>query len=212
MIKKVISKYLIVFPTLRSKLYRIWNRFLFWAKDVHFGRNLCVYDKIYIFGQGRIEIGDNFVFTSGDSINPICRNIRGTLYTMGPNAIIKIGDSVGLSSACIWAKERITIGNNVNIGGDCIIIDNDSHPHDFMKRRYEYVVNADISCYIELIPSKPIEIEDDVWIGARCIILKGVHIGARSIIAAGSVVFKDVPADVIAGGNPCQVIRKINVL
>ena len=60
-----------------------------------------------------------------------------------------------------------------------------------------------------MIPSAPINIEDDVWIGARCQILKGVHIGARSIIAAGSIVTKDIPSDVVAGGNPCRVIRSL---
>ena len=55
--------------------------------------------------------------------------------------------------------------------------------------------------------SSPIVIEDDVFIGVNCIILKGVTIGARSIIAAGSVVTKSIPADCIAGGNPAKVIR-----
>ena len=48
-----------------------------------------------------------------------------------------------------------------------------------------------------------------MWIGARCQILKGGHIGARSIIVAGSVVTKDIPADVIASGNPCKVIKNL---
>ena len=56
----------------------------------------------------------------------------------------------------------------------------------------------------------PIFIEDDVWIGAHSIILKGVTIGARSIIGAGSVVTKSIPADCVAAGNPCKVIRKLN--
>ena len=53
-------------------------------------------------------------------------------------------------------------------------------------------------------------IEDDVLIGARCIILKGVHIGARSVIGAGSVVAKDIPSDCIAAGNPCKVIKRLD--
>lgn len=57
--------------------------------------------------------------------------------------------------------------------------------------------------------SKPIVIEDDVWLGTNSIVLKGVTIGARTIIGAGSVVTKDIPADCIAAGNPCKVIRKI---
>ena len=52
-------------------------------------------------------------------------------------------------------------------------------------------------------------IEDDVFIGANCIVLKGVTVGARSIIAAGSVVTKSIPADCLAGGNPAKVIRSL---
>ena len=63
--------------------------------------------------------------------------------------------------------------------------------------------------YSHDIPTLPIVIEDDVWIGAHSLILKGVHIGARSIIAAGSVVTSDIPSDSIAGGNPAKVIRKL---
>lgn len=57
--------------------------------------------------------------------------------------------------------------------------------------------------------SVPIVIEDDAWVGAHSIILKRVTIGARSIIAAGSVVTKSIPADCIAVGNPCKVIKKL---
>lgn len=57
--------------------------------------------------------------------------------------------------------------------------------------------------------SAPVVIEDDVWVGAHCIILKGVTIGARSVIGAGSVVTKSIPADCVAAGNPCRVIKNL---
>ena len=158
---------------------------------------------------GGVFIGDDFHFTSGDSINPICRNIRGAIYTVTPLSRIEIGNRVGISSACLWAKERITIGNDVNIGGDCLIMDNDAHPHDYLQRHRIYANEVGQQEYLKTIPTAPIQIDDDVWIGARCQILKGVHIGARSIIAAGSVVTKNIPADVIAGGNPCKVIKNL---
>jgi len=168
-----------------------------------------VLDKMYVLGKGKVNIGDDFRFTSGDSINPICRNIRGAIYTVTPLSRIEIGNRVGISSACLWAKERITIGNDVNIGGDSLIMDNDAHPHDFQQRRAIFEIEVGPEEYLKTIPTAPIQIDDDVWIGARCQILKGVHIGARSIIAAGSVVTKDIPADVIAGGNPCKIIRSL---
>ena len=52
-------------------------------------------------------------------------------------------------------------------------------------------------------------IEDNVWIGGNAVILPGVRIGANSVIGAGSVVTRDIPADCVAAGNPCRVIREI---
>ncbi|MBO6127272.1 MAG: hypothetical protein J6P79_00080 [Pseudobutyrivibrio sp.] len=122
---------------------------------------------------------------------------------------IFIGDNVGISASCFRAMDQITIGNNVLIGADCLIMDNDAHPIDFQKRRTNFEHSILREDYIQFINKAPIRIDDDVWIGARCQILKGVHIGARSIIAAGSIVTKDIPADTIAGGNPCKIIRAL---
>lgn len=199
-----------LYSSYRSRFYLHWNHFKFRMYGVEFGKNLSVYNKVYILGSGKVKIGDDVVFTSGDSINPICRNIRGSIYTMTPESKVEIGDRVGLSSTSIWAKEKIVIGNDVNIGGDSIIIDNDAHPHDYIQRRLLFRKSQGEEIFYKTIPTAPIEIGDDVWIGARCLILKGVHIGARSIIAAGSVVTKDIPSDVIAGGNPCKVIRHLH--
>lgn len=160
-------------------------------------------------GGGRIRIGDDFHLTSGDCINPLCRNIRACLHTDNSLSEIIIGNHVGMSSPCIWVRERLTIGNHVNIGGNCVILDTDTHQIDYLARRGEKA--AEPRDPNTTIQSAPITIEDDVWIGANCIILKGVTIGARSVIGAGSVVTKSIPADCIAAGNPCKVIRKIQV-
>ena len=196
-----------IIPTIRKKYYLLFNRIKFSAIGVKYGQNLNVVDKIYIRGKGLVMIGDDFCFTSDDGLNPIGSNIRGSIFTATPEAKIKIGDRVGISSSCIWSHISIIIGNDVNIGAGCLIMDNDAHPHDYIKRRICYVKEKGKE-YNDEIPSAPITIEDDVWIGAKCIVLKGVHIGARSIIAAGSVVIKDIPADCVAGGNPCKVIKK----
>lgn len=169
-----------------------------------------IYNSIYIKGYGKISIGDNFVFSSGGGCNTICRNVRGGLYVPNRSSVIRIGNNVGMSSTSIWAREEVSIGDNVNIGGDCLIMDNDAHPLDYLIRRREYVVRNGEESYYSHIVSKPVHIEDDVWIGARCIILKGVRIGEKSIIAAGSIVTRDIPSGVLAGGNPCTVIRKLN--
>jgi len=156
-----------------------------------------------------LTIGDNFTFSSGDGINPLCRNLRGKIF-IDKDASIVIGNNVGISSACLWAKVRITIGDKVKIGGDCILMDTDAHNLDYQIRNGGETDENGISIDTLSANSSPIVIENDVLIGTRCIILKGVTIGARSIIAAGSVVTKSIPADCIAGGNPCKVIRYIN--
>lgn len=193
----------------RFKFYRFFNRLYFRWKGICFGQNIQVYNKVYLTGKrGQIIIGDNFHLTSGDCINPLCRNIRGCIHTDKSSSTIVIGNHVGMSSPCIWIHDRLTIGNHVNIGGNCIIMDTDVHQMDYVARRGEKVENADDAN--TKVQSAPVTIEDNVWIGANCIVLKGVTIGARSIIGAGSIVTKDIPADCIAAGNPCRVIRYIN--
>ncbi|MFC5077445.1 Putative acetyltransferase [Vibrio thalassae] len=92
---------------------------------------------------------------------------------------------------------KITIGNNVLIGPNTQLYCA-SHDLDYRKRRHWETV------------CEPITIEDDVWIGGNVVINQGVTIGARSVIAANSVVNKDVPADSLYGGTPAKLIRKIN--
>ena len=181
-----------------------WNLIKFYLCGVSMGKGCKLYNKIYLYiARGGIAvIGDEFHFTSGDCLNPLCRNLEGVI-TINQNASLRIGNNVGISSGCIWAHQSIVIGNNVNIGGDCILMDSDAHSLNFLYRRdgqkdQKFKIN------------KGIVIDDDVLVGARSIILKGVHIGARSIIGAGSVVTNDIPADCIAGGNPCRLIRNIN--
>lgn len=210
MIRKITKKIFCIYPKLKRLFYRKYNSLYFWANNVQYGDNMRVYNKVIILNRGNIVIGDDLLFTSGDGFNPICRNIQGMICTKNEKARIEIGDRVGISSACIWAKNSITIGNDVNIGGDCVILDSDIHPIGYEYRRASYLKTIDIKEYDAKVCTAPIVIENDVWIGARCQILKGVHIGERSIIAAGSVVTRDIPADCIAGGIPCKVIRRLD--
>lgn len=184
---------------------------MFWMNDVSFGKNMRVYNRFYLYKArgSKLAIGDNFVFTSGEAFNPLCRNIRGCIHLQFPESVIEIGNGTGISSACLWAKQRITIGNRVNIGGDCILMDTDAHNLDFRVRCSKEMIGKYYKDSLTAA-SAPIVIEDDVLIGTRCIILKGVTIGARSIIAAGSVVTKSIPADCIAGGNPAKVIKQLD--
>ena len=185
-------------------LYPYWNRIKFRIKGIQYGYNMNISTGMYLSNSAtsKIKIGNNFIFTSGDCINPLCRNIKGCIIA-NRKAIISIGNNVGMSSPCIWSHTSITIGNNVNIGGDCIIMDSDAHSLNYLDRRDKTIDQMKKR-------NTPIVIEDDVLIGARCIILKGVRIGARSIIGAGSVVTKSIPSDEIWGGNPATYIKSLN--
>lgn len=189
--------------------YVRYNRLKFWLNGVEMGRNMQVCNAIYLsMAPGSsIRIGDDFAFTSGEAFNPLCRNIRGCIYAAYPSSRISIGDGTGLSSACLWANSSITIGNHVKVGGDCIIMDTDAHNLDYLIRRSHDLTPDGYPVDCVSAAASPIIIEDDVLIGTRCIILKGVTIGARSVIGSGSVVTKSIPADSIAAGNPCRVIR-----
>jgi acetyltransferase-like isoleucine patch superfamily enzyme len=88
-------------------------------------------------------------------------------------------------------------------------MDTDAHNLDYRVRASNEMIGKYYKDSLTAA-SAPITIEDDVLVGTRCIILKGVTIGARSIIGSGSVVTKSIPSDCIAAGNPCRVIRMIN--
>ncbi len=110
---------------------------------------------------------------------------------------IHIGDNfIGNFNLAILDEAEVTIGNNVFIGPNCSLC-TIVHALDAGQR------NAGI------MRALPITIGDDVWIAANVVVLPGVTIGRGAVIGAGSVVTKDVPAGVLAAGNPCRVIREI---
>lgn len=135
--------------------------------------------------------------------------INSSFHTISPSLTkievgggkLTIGDHSGISSSVIICKDSITIGNYVNIGAGCLILDSNMHSSDWRVRSDRNEDNPDKAI------KAPVIIGDYAFIGARCIINKGVSIGAKTMIAAGSVVVKDIPANCVAGGNPCKVIR-----
>ena len=176
------------------------NRLLLKINKVNRGRNCRIFDSFYLRNKGKIMIGNDFLLLSGSGYNPLSRNIKSAIAT-DYGACIKIGNHVHCSSVCIWARKSIIIGNNVKIGADTLIIDSNAHSLNYEDRRDDYLDAKNAN-------HKEVVIGDDVLIGTRCIILKGVHIGSRSVIGAGSVVTKNIPEDCIAAGNPCEIIRK----
>lgn len=111
---------------------------------------------------------------------------------------ISIGAGCGISGTTIYAMNSIKIGENVLIGGNCKIIDNDFHPLPASQR---------INQKVEDIKTRPIEIGDGCFIGANSIILKGCKLGKNCVVGAGSVVSGTFPDNVIIAGNPAHVIK-----
>ena len=190
-----------ILKRVRNRLSSYVNRLRLYLYGVECGHNCVIHGKLYIklFPSAKVCIGDDFYCSSGWCVNALCANNRGCIYAT-ENARINIGNNVGMSSPVLWAHNAITIGDNVKIGANSILIDTDSHSLDYRMRRSPMTDGG---------KSAPIVVEDDVLIGANCIILKGVRIGARSVVGAGSVVTKDVPPDTIVAGNPAKVIKKI---
>ena len=175
-------------------------RLLLWVNNVNFGKNIHSgggVTTIRISKDARnVSIGNAVSFNAFDAVSWYAK----CCIVVRPEAILEIGDNSGFNGSLIYAANSIRIGHNVKIGGGTRIMDSDFHPLDYIARRDSF----------DGMKTSPIIIEDDVFVGTSCIIGKGVHIGARSIIAAGSVVVKNVPSDEIWGGNPAKFIRKNN--
>lgn len=146
---------------------------------------------------GSIIIGNHVTLLAGWRTNRVGLTGPVILHTW-EGGRIEIGDHTGASSVVISSRSFIKIGNHCKIGGNVRIFDHDFHALDWQIRR-----NGD---HDSDIATRHIVIGDDVFIGANAIILKGVSIGARAIIGAGSVVTKDVPADSVVVGNPAILI------
>ena len=153
---------------------------------------------VHMRNRCSIEIGQNFTAVSRWQKNSIGVIQPVVLKTLRRGARIRIGNNVGISGSTLSANLSITIGNDVLIGSGALISDCDAHPLGYEARLRDGSPNM-----------AAVVIEDGAFIGARCIILKGVRIGRGSVIGAGSVVSRDVPAGVIAAGNPAKVVKEL---
>ena len=152
---------------------------------------------------GRIVIGNNFQMNNGSAANNIGFASRCVLCAVG-GANLYIGENVGISQATLYATSAdVTIGNNTLLGGGVKIYSSDFHSMNYMDRR-----NPQVD--YKRRRSLPVVSGEDCFIGAGSIILKGATIGPRTVIGAGSVVVSSIPADCIAAGNPCKVIKRNN--
>jgi len=133
-----------------------------------------------------------------------------TQFATGRNASITVGEYTMLNGVFLNCQERIDIGCRVLVAWDVMITDTEGAPYGAAPRR-AWLRQSALDRHGRLPPAAaaPVVIEDDVWIGFGCIILPGVRIGAGSVIGARSVVAQDVPAGVIACGNPARIVREV---
>ncbi|GAB4574157.1 MAG: DapH/DapD/GlmU-related protein [Anaerolineae bacterium] len=177
-------------------------RLQFALAGVPWGRGWRLYGLpiLQIHRRAQVRIGARLALRSSVHSNPLGPNHPVILSARRPGARITIGDDFGMTGGVIVAEEAITIGDRVQVGANSSLVDTDFHPLDPAVRQRDPIAGA----------TAPIVIEDDVFIGMECLILKGAHIGAGSVIGARSVVTGTIPPGVIAAGNPAHVIRPLD--
>ena len=197
------------------------------------GNNCRLGKHSFLTVKGRLKLGD-FSHIHKEAyliIENMAELITGVNFQLEPNCMVRvhksfweIGDNVSVSSNClIYSREKgvegvLKIGNNSNISNNTILdLSNDviigkdvaiannccifSHNHDY--------TNKNLPSWKGGLILKPVKIGDGCWIGANSTILPGVTIGGRSVVAAGSVVTKNVPENTMVAGNPAKILKSI---
>jgi acetyltransferase-like isoleucine patch superfamily enzyme len=181
-----------------------------WAKpippNVIFGEGFyCetaqIFRHMHTTAPGAVRIGDHVSCYAGCS------------FALGKNGTCSIGDFTLVNGALIMAEERIEIGSHCLISWNVGIADSDFHPIEPAQR----LIDAQaLAPFFKGRPPRPklrtipVIIADNVWIGMNATILKGVTIGENSVVAAGAVVTKSVPPNVVVAGNPAVVIKRFD--
>jgi acetyltransferase-like isoleucine patch superfamily enzyme len=184
-------------PPGRSLLGRLWARRGQWDKFIgavnarrhlrsatHLGHRVTLHGHPKVVNQGTMTIGERVRFDSTLSTLELV-SLQGGHLEIGDNVFINCGSS-------LVASTHVKIGDDCLIGRDVMIMDTDFHRVE--DKAWD-------------VSGKPIVIEARAWIGNRSIVLKGVTVGHDAVVAAGSVVTRDVPPNSVVAGVPAKVIR-----
>ncbi|WP_300977486.1 DapH/DapD/GlmU-related protein [Flavobacterium sp.] len=157
--------------------------------------NAIMHHPLLLKGEGKISFGENVqigVFSS-----PNFYSHYSYIEARYSDSEICIGSNVAINNAfSVVAYAKVTIGNEVLIGVNCSIIDNDGHELAFDKRNESPVGHS-------------VVIENNVFIGSNVTILKGVTVGENAVVGNGTVVTRNVPKNAIVTGNPARIIRML---
>lgn len=173
---------------LRARWYVMYYgiRARFGGTTLIVGERFSVQGRLRLRGGGRVIFGDDVIIGAPTDI-----------FTHEATATVRVGHRGFLNGARFSAVERIELGDDAVVA-DVRLMDTDFHA--LSKRRQQRDAPIGVA---------PIRVHNNVWIAAGSAVLKGVTIGENSVIAFGSVVVKDIPANVIAGGNPCKEIGPV---
>jgi acetyltransferase-like isoleucine patch superfamily enzyme len=188
---------LLDFPSrLRDRLAVVkLRRYCRAADDAEFTPQTLIHNP---FARETIRIGSRSLF-------------MGEINILADGAKVRIGDWCFVGpGAKMWAMESIDVGDRVFISHGVQLFDNNSHSLSAGERHARFKELRTVGQHLtpEAVVHRAISIEDDVWIGFNCAIMKGVTIGRGAIVGAGSVVTHDVSAYEVVVGNPARIVGK----
>ncbi len=168
-------------------------RYKFLSKKKVYSGYPKISQPVLFLGKGRILFEDNVTF--GYKKSPYFFSGYSHVEARTPDSVIEFGQGCQINNSCVFISEGpgIKIGKNCLIGPEVVVFDSDFHG----------LVNRQVPL------KKAVTIADNVFIGARAVILKGVTVGENSTIAAGSVVIQDVAANCVVAGNPARVVKEL---
>lgn len=168
--------------------------------DVKYDAYPRIRGRIFIRSSGMIRMGVGVTVNSKYSANPIGGAAMSS-FKVFDGGSLHIGNRVGISNSAICCASLVVLEDDVLIGGNCAIYDTDFHSTKYNERIKNELDNG--------VKTSPVIIKRGAFVGASCIILKGVIIGENSIVGAGSVVSRSIPCNQIWGGNPARFLRDL---
>jgi acetyltransferase-like isoleucine patch superfamily enzyme len=150
-----------------------------------------------LLGNGRLRISGPGQVVLETDVNAWSHAEVNRLITTRPEAVIHIGSHARLNGCTIVAADRVDVGADCVLGS-CEVRDHLPYSESPVDRRRPGL-------------AQPVVIEDNVWIGGQVSVLPGVRIGRDTVVGIHAVVFDDIPAGVIAGGNPARVLRRLDL-
>lgn len=187
-----------------NEVLALWSGFTAFLQQCIFGLPWQPTWKFYglptwqLDKRATVQIGSHFIVRCAVESNPLVPWQPTLISVRGPHSSLSIGHHCSITGGSIVATKKISIGNHVMIGSNCLIMDSDFHSLNYHARQQTQDQGL----------SKPIVIKDHVFIGTQAVILKGVTIGRGAVVGARSVVTKSVPAGAVVAGNPAVVLRK----